>query len=109
VQPTRSVRMPEIWHLPESGGLAMRLGNNRKGRQKCPYHVLPASLPHWQKADSALFITWRLYGSLPRNSLASALKELNPGRRFLLLDRELDEARFGPTWLKEDAVAKTCS
>lgn len=64
-------------------------------------------LPHWQKADSALFITWRLYGSLPRKALANYCKEANPGKRCLLLDRELDKARFGPTWLKDDRVAKT--
>lgn len=64
-------------------------------------------LPHWQKPDSALFITWRLHGSLPRKPLASHLKEVNPGKRFLLLDQELDKARFGPTWLKEAALAQT--
>jgi REP element-mobilizing transposase RayT len=63
--------------------------------------------PHWQKADSAMFITWRLYGSLPRKAIASSFNETNPGKRFLLLDRELDQARFGPTWLKDDRVAKT--
>ena len=63
-------------------------------------------LPHWQKADSALFITWRLYGSLPRKTLASYLKENDTGKRFLLLDRELDKARYGPTWLKDARLAK---
>jgi REP element-mobilizing transposase RayT len=63
-------------------------------------------LPHWQKADSALFITWRLYGSLPRRALVNGFKETNPGKRFLLLDRELDKAQFGPTWLKDDRLAK---
>ncbi|HEV7684031.1 MAG TPA: transposase [Pyrinomonadaceae bacterium] len=64
-------------------------------------------LPHWQKPNSALFITWRLYGSLPRKPSAGDFKQLSPGERFLLLDRELDKARFGPTWLKDDALAKT--
>jgi putative transposase len=63
-------------------------------------------LPHWQKADSALFITWRLYGSLPRRTLAASFKESNPGKRFLLLDRELDKARYGPTWLKDARLSK---
>jgi REP-associated tyrosine transposase len=63
-------------------------------------------LPHWQKANSALFITWRLHGSLPRRTLAASLKESNPGRRFLLLDRELDRAAYGPTWLKDVRIAK---
>jgi putative transposase len=62
-------------------------------------------LPHWQKADSALFITWRLNGSLPRKILVNCLNEKNPGKRFLLLDRELDKARSGPTWLKDARLA----
>lgn len=63
-------------------------------------------LPHWQKADSALFITWRLFGSLPRQTVASSFREGNPGKRFLFLDRELDQARYGPTWLKDARLAK---
>ncbi|HEV7797179.1 MAG TPA: transposase [Pyrinomonadaceae bacterium] len=63
-------------------------------------------LPHWQKADSALFITWRLHGSLPRRTVVAGLTESNPGKRFLLLDRELDRAAYGPTWLKDVRVAK---
>ena len=63
-------------------------------------------LPHWQKADHALFITWRLFGSLPRRTIAASFKEKNLGKRFLLLDRELDRARYGPTWLKDARLAK---
>ena len=63
-------------------------------------------LPHWQKPDSALFITWRLHGSLPRKTLASFMRERNPGKRFLILDRELDKARYGPTWLKDPSLSK---
>jgi|ERR1051325_106438 REP element-mobilizing transposase RayT len=63
-------------------------------------------LPHWQRADSALFITWRLNGSLPRNALASSLREKNAGKRFLVLDRELDNARYGPTWLRDIQLSK---
>jgi REP element-mobilizing transposase RayT len=63
-------------------------------------------LPHWQKTDSALFITWRLYGSLPVRSLAAAQHESNAGKRFVLLDRELDRALCGPTWLRDVRVAE---
>lgn len=63
-------------------------------------------LPHWQRADSALFITWRLYGSLPRRTLAASLKQQNLGKRFLLIDSELDRAAYGPTWLKDASLAK---
>src|SRR5688572_15937112 len=63
-------------------------------------------LPHWQKPNSALFITWRLFGSLPRQTIASSLNEKNLGKRFLFLDCELDKARYGPTWLKDARLAK---
>lgn len=58
-------------------------------------------LPHWQRPDSALFITWRLHGSLPLRVIAASLKELDIGKRFQLLDRELDRGDYGPTWLKD--------
>jgi putative DNA methylase len=64
-------------------------------------------LPHWQRAESALFITWRLHGSLPRPALSRSFAENNPGKRFLLLDRELEKAGYGPTWLKDARLAKT--
>jgi REP element-mobilizing transposase RayT len=38
--------------------------------------------------------------------LARCFKEKNPGKRFLLMDRELDRARYGPTWLEDDRLAK---
>jgi REP element-mobilizing transposase RayT len=66
-------------------------------------------LPHWQRADSALFITWRLQGSLPRRIVGASLKESDPGKRFLLLDSELDKALYGPTWLKDARLAKIVS
>ena len=64
------------------------------------------NLPHWQKPDSALFLTWRLYGSLPRKVIAATEKELTPGQKFQLMDRELDRARYGPTWLKNARLAQ---
>jgi putative transposase len=63
-------------------------------------------LPHWQKPDSALFITWRLYGSLPRKTLTATRRELTPGKKFQILDRELDRAAYGPTWLKDVRLAQ---
>ena len=63
-------------------------------------------LPHWQKPDSALFITWRLNGSLPGKKLANCLREKDAGKRFLYLDRELDKALYGPTWLRDAHLSK---
>jgi REP element-mobilizing transposase RayT len=63
-------------------------------------------LPHWQRRGSALFITWRLHGSLPRQALAAALKQSNLAKRLLILDRELDRAACGPTWLTDVRVSQ---
>jgi REP element-mobilizing transposase RayT len=63
-------------------------------------------LPHWQKPGSALFITWRLYGSIPASKLALILKEKYTNKRFLLFDNELDRAGYGPIWLKDPALAQ---
>jgi len=38
--------------------------------------------------------------------LAESLNESNPGKKFLRLDRELDQARDGPTWLRDVRLAK---
>jgi putative transposase len=63
-------------------------------------------LPHWQKAGSALFITWRLYGSIPASVFALIQKEKDTNTRFLLFDNELDCASYGPTWLKDPSLAQ---
>ena len=47
-----------------------------------------------------------MHGSLPRRTLAASLKQSNLGKRFLLLDRELERAVYGPTWLKDVRLAK---
>jgi type I restriction enzyme R subunit/putative DNA methylase len=61
-------------------------------------------LPHWQPDDAALFITWRLHGSLPR--IPPPIQYQSPGKTFALLDRELDKAATGPRWLLDDRVAQ---
>ena len=61
-------------------------------------------LPHWQPEGAALFITWRLHGSLPR--VRRFLVKPSPGNHFAAIDRELDKAAAGPRWLLDDRVAK---
>jgi putative transposase len=63
-------------------------------------------LPHWQKNGSALFITWRLYGSLPAQIFRDIRTNANAGKQFALLDRELDKASYGPIWLKDARLAQ---
>jgi len=61
-------------------------------------------LPHWQPEGTALFVTWRLYGSLPGS--IEILKSQSAGRQFVAFDRELDKAATGPHWLADDDVAR---
>jgi putative transposase len=82
-------------------------------------------LPHWIPLGATIFVTWRLFGSLPKESLnqINALRiklaqkpiptnadrgdwELqNRKRLFSLYDRMLDKASTGPTWLKIPEIA----
>ena len=86
------------------------------------------NLPHWQPPGTAIFLTCRLYGSLPENVIrqlkdaqslvereianakASADKitqlKLNQYKKlFAKLDAILDRAESGPRWLGETEVA----
>jgi putative transposase len=61
-------------------------------------------LPHWQPEGVPIFLTWRLSGSLPRG--VGAPDSLSTeGERFLAMDREMDRASSGPTWLKDPRIA----
>ena len=61
-------------------------------------------LPHWQPSGRSLFVTWHLFGSLPKNRFPPAGSE-SAGRAFVWMDRYLDEARYGPTWLRKEEIA----
>ena len=63
--------------------------------------------PHWERPGHSIFLTWRLFGSLPTEFRTDVnTKEKNAGIRFVRFDRHLDDARFGPLWLKEPRVAE---
>jgi len=62
-------------------------------------------LPHWQPGSRDIFITWRLYGSLPAHMLHPT-KGLSGGKAFLRADQYLDRAGCGPTWLKDPRLAE---
>ena len=62
-------------------------------------------LPHWQPPDADFFVTWRLYGSLPRYSARLVLASAPHGKAFVALDRQLDTADSGPLWMKNQEVA----
>jgi|HubBroStandDraft_6_1064221.scaffolds.fasta_scaffold303327_1 putative transposase len=64
-------------------------------------------LPHWLPAGKTIFLTWRLNGSLPAGLRRSAAKsvKLSEGEKFRAVDRALDQAREGPLWLRNPAIA----
>jgi len=92
---------------------------------KTYYH---RNLPHWQPPGAAIFLTCRLYGSLPENVI-ERLKEaqklvereiekasgsaekiaklkLNQHKKlFAKIDAILDKAETGPRWLGETEIA----
>jgi len=52
-----------------------------------------------------LFVTFRLHGSLPVNRVFPS-KTVTSGKAFVAMDRFLDEARIGPTYLKRPDIAQ---
>jgi REP element-mobilizing transposase RayT len=65
------------------------------------------NLPHWHPESKCIFLTWRLYGSLPAG-FARGLRlnqKPEPGETFRLAETLLDCATGGPLWLKNPAVA----
>ncbi len=51
-----------------------------------------------------MFLTWRLYGSLPSTVFFPG-GTVSSGQAFVALDRLLDEGRTGPLYLREAALA----
>jgi len=62
-------------------------------------------LPHVDEKDRPVFLTWRLHGSLPPNRCFPAAT-LSSGQAFAAMDRLLDEARSGPFYLRQPAIAE---
>jgi len=83
------------------------------------------NLPHWHPEAKTIFVTWRLYGSLPRglggtatpgcadknkSTGKSARATAGPhatkwGREFRRMDAVLDRGAFGPVWLRDPEIA----
>jgi REP element-mobilizing transposase RayT len=61
-------------------------------------------LPHIYPDNCWLFLTWHLHGSLPSSHFPPARK-VSDGEAFAWVDRCLDAARTGPTFLKQDLIA----
>jgi REP element-mobilizing transposase RayT len=72
------------------------------------------NLPHWHPEGVPIFLTWRLFGSLPTSTKDTARisyatippSNISPGRKFKKIDAILDKATCGPFWLKDSTVAR---
>jgi len=60
-------------------------------------------LPHFHPDDDYLFLTWRLWGSLP--SKLPVRPYPTPGHAFVAADRALHAEQPGPVWLKDPRIA----
>jgi hypothetical protein len=71
-----------------------------------PMAYYECNMPHWHPDGRAVFLTWRLHGSLPVG-LVRQLQKLKkePGKQFLAADLELDAAATGPRWLGDREIA----
>jgi putative transposase len=64
------------------------------------------NLPHWHPDGRKIFLTWRLYGSLPDDVIATLHKSNAPAsKKFVRAERFLDQSNFGPLWLRVPEVA----
>jgi REP element-mobilizing transposase RayT len=65
------------------------------------------NLPHWYPPEATLFVTWRLFGSLPHSrGEGNGLNPQRSGKAFVQNDRILDTATDGPLWLKDERIAE---
>ena len=62
-------------------------------------------LPHWHPDGKDIFITWRLEGTLPKNRYVPP-KGLTSGQAFAWIDRFLDKASYGPSWMRRPEIAE---
>ena len=60
-------------------------------------------LPHFHPSASYVFITWRLWGSLPAKP--DLTRHPTPGHAFAAQDRVLDRHASGPRWLHDPRIA----
>lgn len=76
------------------------------GASACPAPIMPEyrrRLPHFQPLERYVFLTWRLWGSLPAR--ASSAAQPTAGHAFAVQDRALYRCATGPLWLKDPRVA----
>lgn len=65
------------------------------------------NLPHWHPEGKCIFLTWRLYGSLPVGFIRGLRMRLGmqSAEEFRLAEQLLDRPTDSPLWLKEPRIA----
>jgi REP element-mobilizing transposase RayT len=63
-------------------------------------------LPHVYSTDRAVFLTWRLYGTLPAVQ-PTPQRTLTTGKAFVAFDRLLDQTTAGARHLRTPEIART--
>ena len=61
-------------------------------------------LPHFHPTDTYAFLTWRLWGSLPRQT--ESIVYPTPGHALVAHDRALHRQISGPLWLRHPEIAE---
>jgi REP element-mobilizing transposase RayT len=64
-------------------------------------------LPHFHPDNVHVFLTWRIWGSLPANAASGAYP--TPGHAFTAVDRILDRRTSGTLWLRDHRIADLVS
>jgi putative transposase len=67
-------------------------------------HPQRRRLPHIYPQGVPLFVTWHLHGSVPHALVPPG--SLSAGQAFVWLDRQLDNPRQGPLFLKQPEIAR---
>ena len=98
--------MPGLWHrvYPVQRALVSDRGYATLSSDSIPLLDYRRRLPHEFPAGKALFLTWHLHGSLPRNRYPPPGKR-NSGRAFVWVDHYLDSTRNGPLYLRQAEIA----
>jgi hypothetical protein len=81
----------------------VRRASSPPSEHTMPWDYPQPRLPHRQPEDAALFVTWRLYGSLP--DVPGLFLGVNAGKVFVAPDREPGRAAIGPERLAGPRVA----
>ncbi len=80
----------------------------RESRTRAHYSFVPRfherRLPHLHSVGHPIFLTWRLFNSLPTNRTFPAVT--TSGQAFVAMDRLLDTARTGPLHLRRPEFAE---